>query len=314
METVAEMVKKKGDIDFEHLPSQRSMMMKRTVVLEEGMQRLEMALANLSMRPSTGKPLTPPRVATPALPAAAQEQLAAMVKRMEELEAALAENGAADEKRGEMLDQESEEVSKMAEKIKSKEMASLEEVMVLKEKQGEQGEQLDALAQRNLGLNDRCSKLDEAVEEVNKQIAAMHEVHAETEAELERQRHNLRSLQAELPDPADGEDEEEAELTEADFPELNKMVARLGTFHQGVSNVADDEGQAAALTSIPDMQKTLFDLDAVSFGEYGKGLGRPLVPSDASSTPLTTRFSRHPPSPPLTVELHGPSRQDRRVH
>lgn len=72
------------------------------------MQRLEMALANLSMRPGTAKPVTPPRVATPALPLAAQEQLASMVKRMEELEAALAENSAADEKREEKIEQETE--------------------------------------------------------------------------------------------------------------------------------------------------------------------------------------------------------------
>lgn len=143
----------------------------------------------------------------------------------------------------------------------------MEEVVALKASQVEQDEKLDALAQRNLTLNGRCSKLDEAVEDVNKQILAMQEVNSETEAELERQKHNLRSLQAELPNPADGEDEESAELTEADFPELNKMVARLSRFHQGVSNVADDEGQAAALASLPDMEKILFDLDAVSAGK-----------------------------------------------
>ena len=71
-------------------------------------------------------------------------------------------------------------------------------------------------------------------------------------------------MQAELPNPAESiDDENEVELTEADFPQLSKIVGRLGQLHQGVSKVADDEGQMAALASLPEMQKQLFDFDEV---------------------------------------------------
>ena len=103
MESVSNMIKKSGEVDFQNLPSQRSMMMKRTTVLEEGMQRLEIALSGLASRTPKPSPVSPQ---TEAALAAAREQLVAMGKRVEELEAKLADNTASDAERGKAIDDE----------------------------------------------------------------------------------------------------------------------------------------------------------------------------------------------------------------